>query len=76
MMNRKLAQGRHLEWGMRVDEQCNAQGAFDGESVQHKQRSGSRGPIGPWLPASNGSLVSVVSHGVDGIWPDTMAAMA
>jgi hypothetical protein len=75
MMNRKLAHGRHLEWGLRVNEQCNPQEAFDGESGQRKQRSELREPIEQWLPASNDSLVSVVRHTIDGIWPDTMAAM-
>jgi len=76
MMNRKLAHGRHLEWGLRANEQCNPQGAFDGESVQRKQRSELREPMGPRLPASNESMVSVVGHTIDGIWPDTMAAVA
>lgn len=76
MMNRKLAHGRHLEWGLRVNEQCNPQVAFEGESGQCKQRSESMEPNGHWLPASNDSLVSVVRHTIDGIWPDTMATMA
>lgn len=75
MMNRELAHGRHLEWGLRASERCNPQGASDGEPPQSKQHLGLRKPIGPWLPPSNESMVSVVRH-VDGIWPDTMAAVA
>lgn len=76
MMNRKLAHGRHLERGLRAGEQCNPQGASDGESLSCKQRLELREPIGPWSPASNESMVSVVRNTIDGIWPDTKAAMA
>lgn len=75
-MNRKLAQGRHLEWGLRANEQCNPQGAFDDESVQRKQCSEVGEAIGPWWPASKESMVSVVRHTIDDIWPDTMTAVA
>lgn len=76
MMNRKRAHGRHLEWGLRASERCNSPGASDGESLQCEQRLEFREPVGPWLPASNESMVSVVRHTIDGIWPDTMAAVA
>lgn len=76
MMNRKLAHGRHLEWGRDASERWNPQGASDGESVQRRQRSESREPRAPRLPDSNESIVSVVRHTIEGIWPDTVSAVA
>jgi hypothetical protein len=64
-MNRKLAHGRHLEWGLRAVEQCNARGAFDGESEQRKQRSNLGVPKGLWLPDPKESEVPAAHRAID-----------